>query len=79
MNDEVVSLMNNYLRDLGVIQGALDLPSTSPDLPESMNYLTWRRANAIEQMLLDVDALLALYVQTMFPPCGDALCGGDYT
>lgn len=75
----VVSLMNNYLRDLGVIQSALDLPSTSPDLPESINYLTWRRANNIEQMLLDVDALLALYVQTMFPPCGDALCGGDYT
>ena len=75
----VVSLMNNYLSDLTLIQQALDLPSTSPDLPESINYLTLRRANAIEQMLLDVDALLALYVQTMFPPSGDAICGGDYT
>lgn len=72
------SQMAAYLGDLLAIQAALQLPSYSPDLPESMALLDYLGANAIEQMLLDVNETLRLYQLTMFPPCGLAGCGGDY-
>lgn len=72
------SQMAAYLADLTAIQAALQLPSHSPDLPESMALLDYIGANAIEQMLLDVNETLRLYQLTMFPPCGLAGCGGDY-
>lgn len=72
------ALMNAYLSDLQKIRDALPLTASTPALPSSMSRLTYKRANNIEKMLLDVQELARLYGETMFPLCGIAACGGDY-
>lgn len=72
------SLMAAYLADLTTIYNAIQLFDTTPELPVTMEKLTYQKANDIEQILLDVAAMVDLYSRTMFPPSGYAVCGGDY-
>ena len=41
------------------------MPKT-PDAPEDVSKLTWQEANAIEQILIDVDELLTLVIQSFY-------------
>lgn len=50
--------MQRYLADIGTIRAALTVMPSTPDAPASMDKLTYTDANDIEQILLDVDALL---------------------
>ena len=50
--------MQRYLADIGTIRAALAVMPSTPDAPTSMSGLTYTDANDIEQILLDVDALL---------------------
>lgn len=50
--------MQRYLADISTIRAALAVMPSTPDAPTSMSGLTYTDANAIEQILLDVDALL---------------------
>ena len=53
----IAQSMYAYLSDVKVIRGVLPLPEL-PTLPEDMSRLTYTDANAIEQVLLDVNAAL---------------------
>lgn len=50
--------MQRYLADISTIRAALAVMPTTPEVPASMAGLTYTDANDIEQILLDVDALL---------------------
>lgn len=52
--------MSGYLGDVRALRDAVfdALPGTTPELPSSMERLDWRGANAIEQVLLDVNAVI---------------------
>ena len=50
--------MDTYLDDLRRIRAALAVMDTTPAAPESMDYLTWAKANDIEKILVDVDDAL---------------------
>lgn len=50
--------MQRYLADISTIRAALAVMPSTPDAPTSMAGLTYTDANDIEQILLDVDALL---------------------
>lgn len=50
--------MTAYLADVGKIRAALAVYSTTPEVPADMEKLTYIEANNIEQILLDVDALI---------------------
>ena len=52
--------MSGYLGDVRALRDAVSdaLPDTTPELPSSMERLDWRGANAIEQVLLDVNAVV---------------------
>lgn len=53
-----VSLMAAYLSNVEAIRSTLEVMSTTPETPESMEALTWVEANNIEQILIDVQAVL---------------------
>ncbi len=50
--------MRRYLADISTIRAALAVMQTTPEVPVSMAGLTYTDANSIEQILLDVDALI---------------------
>lgn len=50
--------MAAYLADVGKIRAALAVYGTTPETPADMEKLTYIEANNIEQILLDVDALV---------------------
>ena len=52
--------MSGYLGDVRALRDAVSdaLPGTTPELPSSMERLDWRGANAIEHVLLDVNAVI---------------------
>lgn len=47
-----------YLADVATIRAALAVYGTTPGIPADMEKLTYAEANDIEQILLDVDALI---------------------
>lgn len=58
---------NTYLDDLRRIRAALAVMDTTPAAPESMDYLTWAKANDIEKILVDVgDALGRLLLSPFY-------------
>ena len=57
--------MDTYLDDLRRIRAALAVMDTTPEAPESMDYLTWAKANNIEKILVDVDDLLTKIAGTV--------------
>ena len=67
--------MDNYLNDIRAIRSVLAVMSTTPAVPDSMVNLTYVKANAIEQILMDVDTLLANMISS-FVYAGD-IYGGE--
>lgn len=57
--------LDTYLDDLRRIRAALAVMDTTPAAPESMDYLTWAKANDIEKILVDVDDLLTKIAGTV--------------
>ena len=58
--------MQRYLADIGTIRTALAVMPTTPEVPASMDKLTYTDANAIEQILLDVDALTTKLISAYY-------------
>lgn len=58
-----VSQMAQFLTNIQAVRSALAVLSTTPETPESMAALTWAEANNIEQILLNVEALIAAMSQ----------------
>lgn len=50
--------MTLYLANIGVIQGVIPLPDFTPEIPESMDNLTFTEANNIERVLEIADQML---------------------
>ena len=47
-------LMEKYLANVSALRSTIDLLSTTPEAPESMELLTYIKANNIEQILIDI-------------------------
>lgn len=58
--------MTIYLANVAELRSALAILSTTPPVPDDMVNLTWQEANAIEQILVDVDDLLTRMSQAWF-------------
>ena len=55
-----------YANDIKTLHDALSLMPKTPDAPEDVSKLTWQEANAIEQILIDVDELLTIVIQSFY-------------
>lgn len=53
-----VGTMTRYLADLAELRSQFTQMHTTPTVPTDMGNLTWREANDIEQILVDIDFLL---------------------
>ena len=60
------SAMTAYLADVQTLRDVFPMPSTTPELPADMAGLTYQEANNIEQILLDVDALITNMMSAWF-------------
>lgn len=65
-DDPTAEQMESFRRDIAAIRSALAVKPSTPPAPGSMDGLTYVEANNIEQILLDVDALLTLISQGQF-------------
>lgn len=70
-----VSQMAQYLGNVASIRAALSLVTGTPATPESMEKLSYTRANEIEQILLAVEFIIKR-IPTAIRHCGVAVCGG---
>ena len=61
-----LSDMNRYLNNIAVIRSAFATLSTTPQAPSSIRNFTYKEANAIEQILVDVDQLLTNMMSVWF-------------
>lgn len=66
--------MTRYLRNLTILRGILTLYPTTPPVPASMDAFTWKEANDIEQMLLDIEPIL-ISASRVFRHSGAAMSG----
>lgn len=66
--------MTQYLEDLKKLRDALSVLKTTPNAPNTMDDLTIEKANAIEQILLDVETLIQNLKAAWFF-CGEIYCG----
>ena len=58
--------MAAYLRDVATLRGAIAVMASTPPTPDSASGLTWKEANDIEKILLDVDELLTRMAAAWF-------------
>lgn len=58
--------MQRYLADISTIRAALAVMPSTPEAPASMDKLTYSAANAIEQILLDADALITKLISAYY-------------
>lgn len=58
--------MQRYLADISTTRAALAVMPTTPEVPTSMEKLTYTDANDIEQILLDVDALITMLISAYY-------------
>lgn len=58
--------MTAYLADVATLRAALTVPADTPEVPEDMEQLTWKEANNIEKILVDVDELLTRMAAAWF-------------
>ena len=61
-----LSDMNTYLNNIKVIRSAFATLSTTPQAPASIKGFTYKEANAIEQIIVDVDQLLENMMSAWF-------------
>ena len=66
--------MTAYLADVQTMRDVFPMPSTTPELPADMAGLTYQEANNIEQILLDVDALITAMANAWYYS-GEIQCG----
>lgn|GEM_PF-2351920 len=59
-----VTQMARYLLNVKNLRSAISISAGTPNTPNSMQHLTWQKANDIEQILIDIDKLLTLMAQT---------------
>ena len=69
--------MEQYLQNVQTLRGILTLLPETPNVPADMEKLTWQEANAIEQILVDLESTIKTMLKTRVA-CGDAYCGGEY-
>ena len=69
--------MAQYLQNVQTLRGILTLLPETPNVPADMEKLTWQEANAIEQILVDLEYTIKTMLKTRVA-CGDAYCGGEY-
>lgn len=60
------SQMTAYLNDVSKLRAMLTVAQTTPEVPEDMEKLTWQEANDIEQILVDLDAMLTRMAAAWF-------------
>ena len=70
--------MNRYLENVRKVVNAYYRMPGAPELPLSMRQLSWESANAIEQLLHDVELLLA-YMQAVLRYSGTFAAGSTDT
>lgn len=58
--------MTAYLADVAALRAALTVAADTPEVPEDMEQLTWKEANDIEKILVDVDELLTRMAAAWF-------------
>ena len=58
--------MTAYLADVAALRAALTVAAGTPEVPEDMDRLTWKEANDIEKILVDVDELLTRMAAAWF-------------
>lgn len=58
--------MTAYLADVAALRAVLTVAADTPAVPEDMERLTWKEANDIEQILVDVDELLTRMAAAWF-------------
>lgn len=58
--------MTAYLADVAALRAVLTVAADTPAVPEGMEQLTWKEANDIEQILVDVDELLTRMAAAWF-------------
>lgn len=58
--------MAAYLRDVATLRASLTVAADTPEVPEDMEQLTWKEANDIEKILVDVDELLTRMASAWF-------------
>lgn len=58
--------MTAYLADVATLRAALTVAAGTPEVPEDMERLTWKEANDIEKILVDVDELLTRMAAAWF-------------
>ena len=58
--------MAAYLGDVAALRGAISVMASTPPTPDSVNNLTWKEANDIEKILVDVDELLTRMAAAWF-------------
>ena len=69
--------MEQYRQNVSAIRSVLEVMQSTPSVPGSMDGLTAGGANALEQILMDVEYQIGV-METTFVACGPATCGGDY-
>ena len=60
--------MEQYLANLSELRRQFEQAKYTPSVPADMVGLTWQEANAIEQMLMDIDFLLTNINKSWFYP-----------
>lgn len=58
--------MTAYLADVATLRAVLTVAADTPEVPEDMEQLTWKEANDIEKILVDVDKLLTRMAAAWF-------------
>ena len=74
LNIPTAGQMAAYLQDVAALRGAIAVMASTPPTPDSASGLTWREANDIEKILLDVDELLTRMAAAWFYS-GDLFAG----
>lgn len=75
--DPTMEQLEQYLANVRRLRAVLATLPTTPQAPADMEYLTIQEANAIEQILVDLDFQITT-MATTFVPAGEAVSGGDY-
>lgn len=60
-----VNDMEIYLKNISTLREVLNLATDTPKVPESMNYLTYQKANDIEKILIAIETSISRVVKSM--------------
>lgn len=76
LNDEITRAeAQRYLDNLTNLRNFILMPSTSPDVPTTMNGMTIQRANDIEKLIFDlnfvIESLQKYLIRSGVGSCGD--------